>query len=121
MKFFYGIITGVLATIIGYYVYATYIKTDDGLVGYTELKQKGDCITKQKLKIFQTLKPDMALAKFGVFPNDIMVMVVNYNGIVYYDDQKIIIPKNQCARQIGTYQYETKLGILKTVPVVVIE
>ena len=48
----------------------------------------------------------MALAKFGQFPNDLLVMVINNNGIVYYDDQKIFIPKNKCAIHfLDTYNF----------------
>lgn len=121
MKFFGGFIVGILATIIGYYIYIHYKKEDDGLVGLTLLKQKGQCITKRNLKIFQTMRPNMALAEFGQFPNNTLVLLINKSGMVYYDDQRIAMPKNQCARQIGTYQYETKIGIAKTVPVVIIE
>lgn len=121
MKFFGGFIVGVIATIIGYYAYINYKKEDDGIVGLTLLKQKGQCITKRNLKIFQTMQPDAALAEFGEFPNNTLVLLVNKSGIVYYDSQRIVVPKNQCARQIGTYQYETKIGVAKTVPVVIIE
>jgi len=121
MKFFSGFLVGILATVLGFYVYTHYEKEDDGLVGLTLLKQRGQCITKKNLKIFQTMRPDMALAEFGQFPNNTLVLLVNKSGIVYYDSQRIVVPKNQCARQIGTYQYETKIGIAKTVPVVIIE
>ena len=50
-----------------------------------------------------------------------MVLLVNYDGQTYYDNQKIIIPANKCARQIGTYQYSTKNETIKTVPAVVID
>ena len=127
MKFFWGLVTGVVGTLLVIFLYTRYTESnnndndDSELVGLTMLKQKGECLTKKRLTIFQTIKPNMALAKFGQFPNDLLVMVVNNNGVVYYDDQKIFIPKNKCARQIGTYQYETKSEIFKTVPVVVIE
>ena len=49
-------------------------------------------------------------------------MLVNYDSKTYYDEQKIKIPTNKCARQIGTYQYTTKKdNFEKTVPAVVIE
>lgn len=89
--------------------------------GLTIFEEKGACITSNSLKIFQTLEPDMALAEFGVFPNEVMVLLVNDEGKTYYDNQKISIPKGQCARQIGSYKYTTKGGTAKTVPVVNIE
>ena len=63
----------------------------------------------------------MALAEFGEFPNETLVLLVNYEGKSYYNKQKIQVPAKMCARQIGTYQYQTKMEIQKTVPVVVIE
>lgn len=63
----------------------------------------------------------MALAETGNYPDRIMVLLINYDGKSYYDNQKIIIPAKKCAKQIGTYQYRTRMGIDKTVPAVVIE
>jgi hypothetical protein len=47
-------------------------------------------------------------------------LLINYDNLTYYDDQTIDVSK-KCLRQIGTYQYESKSEIQKTVPVVVIE
>lgn len=120
MKFFLGFVTGIIATIITLFL-IYYRTSNEELQGLTLFKQKGECITKRKLKVFQTVKSDMALAQFGVFPNETLMLLVNYDGKAYYDDQKIIIPKNQCARQIGTYVYVTRMGVKKTVPAVLIE
>lgn len=88
---------------------------------FTKLPGKGDCITKKELKVFQTLETNMALAEFGTFPEETLVLLINYDDKYYYDGQKIKIPEKMCARQIGTYQYMTKMEVSKTVPVVVIE
>jgi len=61
----------------------------------------------------------MALAWTG--DNRIVVLLMNNEGLSYYDEQKIEIPSTKCARQIGSYQYPTKDEIVKTVPAVVIE
>jgi len=66
----------------------------------------------------------MALARTGgIFDirEGIVILLINYEGKAYYDDQKIEIPANKCARQIGTYQYTTRDKFEKTVPAVVIE
>lgn len=89
--------------------------------GLTVFEEKGACITSNSLKIFQTLEADMALAQFGVFPNETMLLLMNDEGKTYYDNQRIAIPRGQCARQIGIYQYVTKQNIQKTVPAVIIE
>ena len=76
---------------------------------------------KNEVEIFQTLRPNVALAKSGKYPDEILALLVNYDGDLYYDSRKIQIPPDKCARQIGTYQYETKTEVLKTVPAVAIE
>ncbi len=63
----------------------------------------------------------MALAKFNEFPDATLVLLINYENKYYYDEQRIEIPATKCARQIGIYQYDTKMEVQKTVPVVVIE
>ena len=54
------------------------------------------------------------------YENNVVVLLVNYDGKTYYDDQKIDVT-NKCVRQIGTYQYSAGIGIEKTVPAVVIK
>jgi hypothetical protein len=49
-----------------------------------------------------------------------MVLLINYDGKTFYDEQKIDVSK-KCMRQIGSYQYTTNMGLEKTVPAVVIE
>jgi hypothetical protein len=121
MKFLGGFIIGVVTTILVLLLIYAGSKSNDTLSGLTIFPARGECITKNGLEIFQTIKPNMALAQFGKLPNEILVLLVNYQGKSYYDGQKIQIPANKCARQIGTYQYMTKMEIQKTVPVVVIE
>ena len=116
-----GFVAGVLATILVAYTMGIADKPNDGLLGLTVFPEKGECITKSEIEIFQVIEPNMALAETGKFPDQIMVLLINYDNKTYYDDQKIKIPANKCARQIGTYQYTTRTGIGKTVPAVVIE
>jgi hypothetical protein len=119
MKFLAGFITGAALTILVLYIYST--NSDDTLVGLNISSEKGECITKKELKIIQVIKPSMALAEFGEFPNETIVLLVDYEKKSYYDGLKISIPINKCAIQIGTYQYQTKLEFQKTVPAVIIE
>jgi hypothetical protein len=128
MKFLGGFITGVAVTILVLFlIYAVNksndetLKSDESLPGLIIFPKKGECITKNELEIFQTIKPNIALAQFGKFPNETLVLLINYEGKSYYDQQKIQISAKKCAKQIGTYQYQTKMEIQKTVPVVVIE
>lgn len=137
-----GFVTGILATIFALYVYSIANKPNDGLLGLTIFEEKGECIAttskskSSEIDIFQVIAPNAALATIKYYSdeklyggkiyrnydigNDVVVLLINYDGKTYYDDQKIDI-SNKCARQIGTYQYETKSKFGKTVPVVVIE
>ena len=128
MKFLGGFITGVVATIL--FSIVIYLATDyenqnltsnDTFSGLVTFPEKGDCLTKQNLKVFQTIKPNVALVEFGTFPDETMALLINYNGKSYYDDEKINIPNGMCAKQIGTYKYETRMGSKKTVPAINIE
>jgi len=121
MKFLGGFIVGVITTILILFLIYIGSNTNDTLAGLTIFPEKGECITKYELEIFQTIVPNMALANFGKFPNEKLVLLVNYEDKYYYDGQKIQVLANKCARQIGIYQYETKMEIQKTVPAVVIE
>ena len=123
LVFIAGFIAGILATIFVVFLIYVANKPNDCLLGLTIFPEKGECIsTKGEIKIFQVLEPNMALARTGDFRNGIVVLLINYDGISYYDEQKIKIPTNKCARQIGTYQYTTRRGNFgKTVPAVVIE
>lgn len=46
------------------------------------------------------------------------VLFLGDESTSYYDDQKIEIPKEKVARQIGNYSYTTNMGVEKTVPIV---
>ena len=128
MKFLGGFITGVIVTVLALFLFYISSQSDvetlspeESMPGLLMFPEKGECLTKEELEIFQTIKPNMALAKFGEFPDETLVLLVNYNGKSYYDNEKIQVPREMCARQIGTYQYETKMEFQKTVPVVTIE
>lgn len=128
MKFFGGFITGVIVTILA--LFLLYVSSqsetenlnpEESIPGLLMFPEKGECITEEDLEIFQTIRPNMALAQFGEFPDETLVLLVNYNGKSYYDDEIIEVPREKCARQLGTYQYQTKMEFQKTVPVVIIE
>ena len=138
-----GFVAGVLATIlVGYLLVIANKPIDDGLIGLTVFPEKGECVentSKRKsteIDIFQVVEPNMALGNIKNYTdkkmyggdnyrdydngNDVVVLLINYDGKTYYDDQKIDAT-NKCIRQLGTYQYTAKIGIEKTVPAVAIE
>lgn len=126
-----GFVAGILATIFTIYVIEIANKpNDDGLIGLTIFEEKGECITTNEIEIFQVLEPNVALArtleygKYGIrkYSDEIVVLIIDYDGKTFYDEQKIKIPKDKCARQIGIYQYTTKRDNFgKTVPAISIE
>lgn len=129
MKFWGGFAFGVIGTVLLLLVIGVYLARDQGerpvsnedLPGLTVLPEKGECIIKSQVEVFQTLKPNVALARAGVFPDQLLVLLVNHEDNLYYDGQKIKMTQKKCARQFGTYRYETVDGTRKTVPAVVIE
>lgn len=84
-------------------------------------KKDGDVIAKEQLRIFQVLKPNIALVKSGTFPNEILMLLIGDDDDLYYDNQKINIPNGKVAKQVGIYQYNTKSGELRTIPAVKIK
>ena len=138
-----GFVAGVLATIfVGYLLVIANKPSDDGLIGLTVFPEKGECVTttskskSTEIDIIQVVEPNMALGNIKNYTdkkmyggdnyrdydigNDVVVLLINYDGKTYYDDQKIDVT-NKCVRQLGTYKYTAKIGIEKTVPAVVIE
>jgi hypothetical protein len=140
--FFGGFVAGILATFFIIYVYSVANKPNDGLLGLTIFEEKGDCListSKSKsteMEVLQVIEPTVALAFVKYYTdvetysggtyrnydlgNNVAVLLINYDNLTYYDEQTIDVSK-KCLRQIGTYQYESKSEIQKTVPVVVIE
>jgi hypothetical protein len=127
-----GFVAGVLATIfVAYLISVANKPKDGGLLGLTVFPEKGECIeTEGEIEVFQVIESNVALAKtvrygeYGMrnYSEEIVVLLINYDGKAFYDEQKVKIPKNKCARQIGTYQYTTvKDNFGKTVPAVIIE
>lgn len=71
------------------------------------------------LKVIQVLPDGSALATVDIMEDNggMVVLFLAKDGMSYYDDQKIKVPSDKCLRQVGTYTYESKMG-MKTVPVV---
>lgn len=122
--FIAGMITMlVIIVMIGF---ATNVNNDN-YPGLTLFEEEGKCTGAKQIKIMQTLEPNMALAHAKTQPNaiydpnEILVLLLGDDKTSYYDDQKINIPKGMCAKQVGTYQYESRELGMKTVPAVIIK
>jgi len=126
LVFIGGFVAGIIATILVAFLINVANEYNDSLRrGLTLFPEKVECMAiKNEIEVFQVLEPNMALARtgnIGDIIDRIVILLVNYEGETYYDQQKIIIPANKCARQIGTYQYTSKDGNVNTVPAVVID
>ncbi len=93
--------------------------------GMTYFDKPGKCISTKEFEVIQVIGEGYALAEerlefsSGItLPGNLLVLVTNDNGELYYDDQVIEVPKGKCMRQIGVYEYQTKSENWKTVPIV---
>ena len=120
--FFLGAITGVILMIFVAVIGNGVNEYDNpyNIKGLFMLQEKGSCITSRNIEIFQTLTKGVALAHPNEKPDNLFLLLDN-NGKLFYDGEKVKMPAKKCAKQIGVYTYETKAEFQKTVPAVIIE
>jgi hypothetical protein len=114
--FILGLISGGVLTIGLIMILA--IGANESDKGMTMLEQPGECMSTNSFSVTQVIDENAALARETDLFSDLLVLLVNDEGILYYDDQIINIPEGKCARQVGVYKYTTHSGIEKTVPIV---
>ena len=124
--FLAGFVSGIICLV--FISLAVVSNSDDpqSMPGLTLFEQTADVIPSDSFEVMQVINGGNALAKAG---EELYGGGYSYYGMVvlfladenahYYDDQIISIPSSKCVKQIGTYQYETKVGY-KTVPAVAI-
>lgn len=117
-----GFICGVLAA-IALAIGISYNDDEDiDMPGLTLFEEKGECVSNNNLEVLQVLEPNFALVyERGAFFGGLTMLITNDKNKVYYDGQVINLSKGTCWRSIGIYQYKSKGGDDKTVPVVVME
>lgn len=88
--------------------------------GRTFFDEPGDCIVSSgSLEVFQASTGVGALVRIKDASYDDITMLLHADeGVVFYDDQVIKIPKGKCARQIGVYKYKNRMDMELTVPIV---
>ena len=81
----------------------------------------------KKFKVMQVIAKDGALVqsedtKYKTIEmyGDPIVLLISDQPNIYYDDLVISVGVRQKTMQLGTYRYETRMGISKTVPIVMI-
>lgn len=109
--FISGMVTMFLLILVILLICGLFAQSDE-LQGLTYLPEGEEvCITTKNLKVSEVIAQNAAIAEFGymdTFGNIISgtkVLLVNYDGKEYYDDELIKMPKNKCAKRFGTYQY----------------
>lgn len=98
-----GIITGVILT----FAFAFYVNlsNNSGIVGLEMFEEPGDYMEYSQFEVFQVVESGCALAHaVTLWCNCILFQM----KITIYDEQKIVLKKDQCAQRVGTYKYSTK-------------
>lgn len=123
-----GILTGIVATIVFLIIIG---KTNNiGNNGMSFFEKPGQIMEDTSYKVIQSLGEGYALAdgrkengndyEYVDLYMGLTVLLYNENGETYYDDQIVTAPKGKCFRQIGIYRYPTRMGIERTVPIVML-
>lgn len=126
--FLFGLISGVVLTLVTMVILAMGANTNANNNGVTLFDQPGECLNAKAFEVMQVVDNNHALAH-EVEWNDVLetymqtgsgllVLVTNDNGEYYYDDQIIEVPQGMCMRQVGIYRYQTRMDMEKTVPIV---
>ncbi len=110
-----GIITGIVLT----FAFAFYVNRskNSGIIGLELFNEPEGYMEYSQFEVFQVVKDGCALAhadgSFGA-----IVFILPDENHKFYDDQKLALGENQRALRVGTYQYDTQMGIGKTVPAI---
>lgn len=118
-KFIFGFISGIIVSFIAL-AFIGYVNTHNEALKFYEDPKMEHCLNLKELKVFQVLETNIALASPTDYSEKIF-LVLGQEGQQFYDTEKITPKKNQCFKQKGTYQYQSKNGIYHTVPAVAIE
>jgi hypothetical protein len=88
--------------------------------GVTMFDAPGDKIDETEFEVYQALERGSSALSRGTGINTHLTtyLLVNDEGKLYYDNEKVAVPSAKVARQVGIFEYETNRGIWKTVPIV---
>ena len=123
--FICGLLAGMLIVLLG-----VYFNNDSQAPGNLKVQPKlfdhpTECVSRNNFKVFQALSPGYALAVelekrySGIeSASGMTVLIYDEDGRQFEDDEEIKMPRNKCARQIGTYKYGLSNGDKKEVPVI---
>ena len=110
-----GIISGIVLTLA--FAFCVNLSNNSGIIGLEIFEEPGESMGYSQFEVFQVLESGGALANADdTF--DATVFIIPDERQQFYDNQKIVLKNVQCAQRVGTYRYNTKMGIEKTVPAV---
>lgn len=110
-----GVLTGFILTIL-LSLLVNMSGNGTGIVGASFFDEPGEVFPGTTYEVFQALYEGSALARENGSYDAPVVMLYDPDGRPFYDDQTVNVPEGQCYRQVGIYQYKTKMGA-KTVPI----
>lgn len=110
-----GVISGIVIT----FVFAYFINrsNNSGIIGLQLFEEPGEYMDYSQFDVLQVIDSGCALAHPDGELSTIVLIIPN-DGQQFYDNQEIILNNDECAQRVGTYRYETRIGIEKTVPVI---
>ncbi len=121
--FLLGFIAGIISLIIVGIGISNSSENNMGIIGLTLFEQPEKSLSTKSFEILQVIDDGVALAqeiesvsRFGNITSDLLILLIGDDGEYFYDDQVIKIPNGKCMRQVGIYQYTTKLDTRKTIP-----
>ena len=130
--FLLGLVAGSVLTILSLAVISTVISSTSTITeetakyypGLNLFEEPGDEFSAPSFEVMQVLSSNMSLAHSGenefgrTTYNGTLVLLIGDENTHFYDDQIVQVKSRQVARHIGTYQYQTKMEMQKTVPVI---
>lgn len=131
--FIRGIVVGIILSLVFFYILGTYY-TPESRAEQPEVQTEnsnpkwfdspGDEIKESSYQVMQVLEDNAALVKgkgdSNYIYNGAIYLIVNRDGKFYYDEEIIDVPSGKVVKQCGIYRYETRQGIEKTVPLIMI-
>lgn len=110
-----GIITGIILTFV--FAFCVNLSNSSGIIGLEVFEEPGEYMEYSRFEVFQVVQSGCALADADDTFGTTVFIIPNENQ-QFYDGQKIVLKNDQCAQRVGTYKYDTKMGVEKTVPAV---
>ena len=110
-----GLITGVTLTFILAFFVNLFRNSENR--GLEMFETPGEYIEYSRFEVIQVIDSGRALAHAENIAGPIVLLIPNENQR-FYDDQKIVLKKEQRAQNVGTFRYGYRRGQKRTVPAI---